>query len=83
MHASLYFLDYLGTQHRVPFACHGYASYLALSVLDRGYSPSMKREEAVALLRNCIAEVQQRLVISLSHFNAVIIDREGVKQLPL
>lgn len=31
----LYWLDYLGTMARVPFAAHGYGSYFALSLLDR------------------------------------------------
>jgi 20S proteasome subunit beta 4 len=80
--ASLFFLDYLGTQQRVAFACHGYASYLALSVLDRSYRADLSRDDALALLRACIEEVQHRLVISLPRFNAVVIDKDGIRDVP-
>ena len=34
---GLYFMDYLGSMVKVPFAAHGYSSYFALSTLDCHY----------------------------------------------
>jgi len=31
----IYWIDYIGTLTKVPFAAHGYGSYFALSLLDR------------------------------------------------
>lgn len=32
---ELYFMDYLASSVKVPFACHGYGGYLSLSIMDR------------------------------------------------
>lgn len=34
---ELYFMDYLASSMKVPFAAHGFGGYLSLSVLDRYY----------------------------------------------
>lgn len=34
---ELYFMDYLASSVKVPFACHGYGGYLSLSIMDRYY----------------------------------------------
>lgn len=32
---ELYFMDYLASSMKVPFAAHGYGGYLSLSIMDR------------------------------------------------
>lgn len=32
---ELYFMDYLASSVKVPFAAHGYGGYLSLSIMDR------------------------------------------------
>jgi 20S proteasome alpha/beta subunit len=68
--------------------------------MDKYWYPDITREEAIELLRKCIAEVKLResasasrddmalivLGIGLAYqftFNAVVIDKEGVSELPL
>ena len=34
---SLYFLDYLASLIKVPFAVHGYGGFFTLSIMDRYY----------------------------------------------
>lgn len=63
--SHLYWLDYLGTIARIPYAAHGYASYLTLSTLDRYHDPNMTVEEGLRLLRRCVNELEKRLVINL------------------
>nr|KAG5709609.1 hypothetical protein BaRGS_001659 [Batillaria attramentaria] len=36
---SLYFLDYLASIIKVPFAIHGYGAMFTLSIMDRYYKP--------------------------------------------
>ena len=36
---ELYYLDYLASMVKVPFAAHGYGSFFSLSVMDRYYKP--------------------------------------------
>lgn len=33
--AELYFMDYLASSVKVPFAAHGFGGYLSLSIMDR------------------------------------------------
>lgn len=34
---ELYFMDYLASSVKVPFASHGYGGYLSLSIMERYY----------------------------------------------
>jgi 20S proteasome alpha/beta subunit len=38
--AQLYFLDYLASMVKVPYAAHGYGGYFSLSIMDRLYRES-------------------------------------------
>ncbi len=53
----LYFIDYLSSSIKTPFAMHGYGQYFGLSICDRYYKESMNEDEAIHLLRLIIAEV--------------------------
>lgn len=37
---ELYFMDYLASMNKCPFAAHGYGSFFTLSILDRYYTES-------------------------------------------
>lgn len=78
---ELYFLDYLGTMSRMPFALHGYAGYISTSVFDRWYREDATLDEAVSLLTKAIAEVQRRLIINMPVFSVVLLDKNGIKHL--
>jgi len=80
---KLYWIDYLGTLADVPFAAHGYGAYFALSLLDRYHNPEASLEEGVEVLKRCIAEVQKRLIVSLPNFKARVVDKDGVRDVPL
>lgn len=53
----LYYMDYLASSIKVPFAAHGYGSYFCLSILDRLYHPQITKSEAVTILKKCMEEV--------------------------
>ena len=58
---GLYFMDYLASLMKVPFAAHGYGSFFTLSILDRWYKPNMNQDEALELLKRCMGEVSYML----------------------
>lgn len=60
---GLYFMDYLSSLVKVPFAAHGYGSYFTLSLLDRWYKPGMSENEALELLKSCMGEVSIILLL--------------------
>lgn len=41
---GLYYMDYLSSLAKAPFAAHGYGAFLTLSILDRHYRPGQRRE---------------------------------------
>lgn len=45
---SLYYIDYLGSMHKMNYAVHGYAAYFLLSVLDRLYTKDMTLEQVIS-----------------------------------
>lgn len=81
--ASLYWLDYLGTRADVPYACHGYASYFALSTMDRYHNPDGSLEDGLRLLRRCVNELEKRLVLSLGKFKVKVVGQSAFQRLPL
>ena len=40
---ELYYMDYLASLNKVPFGCHGYGSFFALSIMDRHYKPGISK----------------------------------------
>jgi 20S proteasome subunit beta 4 len=75
--AELYWIDYLGSCVKVPFACHGYAGYFCMGLLDRNYKANMTKEEALGLLKKCIQELKVRFVGNLPSFTVHIYNADG------
>lgn len=50
---------------------------------DRYHNPEASLEEGVETLKRCIAEVRKRLVIGLENFKARVVDKDGVREIPL
>uniref|UniRef100_A0A023FU65 Proteasome subunit beta n=1 Tax=Amblyomma parvum TaxID=251391 RepID=A0A023FU65_AMBPA len=79
---ELYYLDYLATMAKVPFAAHGYGAFFLTSVLDRYYRADMNEDEAVELLKKCVGEVQKRFLVNLPAFRVQIVDKDGIRDKP-
>ncbi|ESO11681.1 hypothetical protein HELRODRAFT_166696 [Helobdella robusta] len=80
--ANLYYMDYLGSLVKVPFATHGYSSFFSLSVMDCHYKPDMTQDEAMKLLQKCVDEITTRFIINLECFKVKIVDKDGIRELP-
>ncbi|CAG0921883.1 unnamed protein product [Notodromas monacha] len=78
---EIYFLDYLATLSKLPFVAHGYGGLFSLSVMDRYYKPDATKEEAVEIIKKCIKEVHQRLIINMPNFQLRCVDKDGVTDL--
>ena len=75
---ALFWLDEYGALQRVSYAAHGgMSSALLWSVLDRGYRPNLSLDEAVALLRECLQQLQARSMIASSQFCVKCLDATG------
>jgi 20S proteasome subunit beta 4 len=78
---SLYFIDYLASLQKLPFACHGYAGNFLLGLLDREYKADMTVDEAHALVLKCIEQLQTRMVLSQNKFTIKVVDANGIRVL--
>lgn len=84
--SALFWLDEYGALQRVSYAAHGHASTLLWSVLDRGYSSSKKMnlDQALALLKECLAQLKTRYLISTrAPFCVKCIDANGCRVIRL
>jgi 20S proteasome subunit beta 4 len=73
--AQLYYIDYLGTMHQVPFGVQGYASNFVLSIFDRHYKPTLTVDEGLQLAKMCVAELHTRFLIAQPDFVIKILER--------
>merc|ERR1712100_1003617 len=76
---SLYYLDYLASMQKVPYACHGYAGYFCSSTIDRYYTPNLSLEEGLDILRECVHEINTRFLMNAPKFTVKVIDKDGVR----
>jgi len=74
---SLYFLDYLGSLHRVKVGAHGYASYFALSIFDRYYHSDCSIDEGIQIIKQIIHELRQRFLLKIGAIQCKIVTEHG------
>ncbi|KAL2119260.1 hypothetical protein VTJ04DRAFT_6220 [Mycothermus thermophilus] len=79
---SLYWLDYLASLAKVPYAAHGYAQYYCLSLLDKHHHPDISLERGLELLKLCSEELKKRLPIDFKGLAVKAITKEGIKPIP-
>ncbi|BFY99351.1 hypothetical protein BsWGS_02391 [Bradybaena similaris] len=75
---SLYYLDYLASLNKLPFAIHGYGSLFALSIMDKYYLKDLDFEGAKGLLIKCLNEIQKRFIVNLGRFRLRVVDKDGI-----
>lgn len=78
----LFWIDYLGTGAEVSYGAHGYGEGFAIGFLDRYHKPNMSRELAIGLVKGALDAIQTRLIVGQNKFHMVIIDKDGVHNLP-
>eukprot|EP00934_Nitzschia_sp_Nitz4_P003767 Nitzschia sp. Nitz4//scaffold9_size221794//85197//86040//NITZ4_001342-RA/size221794-augustus-gene-0.89-mRNA-1//1//CDS//3329560989//3757//frame0 len=79
--ASLYYLDYLGTLHKVNHGAQGYAQHFCTPIYDKDWSPELSEQQAVDIIQKCIKEIQTRFMISQPNFIIKKVDKEGIQVL--
>lgn len=79
----LYFLDYLASLVELKYAAHGYGGFFSLSIMDRYHLDTMSVKEGYELLKKCVKEIQQRLIVNLPNFKVQVISKDGIKDLEI
>lgn len=78
---SLYWLDYLASCAKVPYAAHGYAQYYCLSILDKHHHPDISFEQGMKILRMCTDELQRRMPIDFKGMTVKLVKKDGIQDL--
>ncbi|KAL4906512.1 hypothetical protein BDW74DRAFT_150574 [Aspergillus multicolor] len=76
----LYWIDYLASLARVPYAAHGYAQYYCLSTLDKHHHPDITLDQGMKLLEMCTDELKRRLPIDYKGVLVKVITKDGVRE---
>ena len=76
---ELYWVDYLASSAKVPYAAHGYAQYYCLSILDKHHHPDIDFEQGMKILRMCTEELSRRLPIDFKGVFVKVITKDGVR----
>lgn len=80
--AELHYLDYLATSAKVPYGMHGYGAFFVMGLMDHIYKADATLDEGVHMMHQCVSEIQKRLVVNLPAFKLVVIDKDGMRELP-
>ncbi|KAL3157444.1 hypothetical protein ABBQ32_011915 [Trebouxia sp. C0010 RCD-2024] len=79
--ASLYWMDYLATMHKMNISGTGYGSYFVLAMLDKLWHQNLTEEEALQLHLKGVDEVKKRLVVAPPDFIIKVVDKNGIRDI--
>jgi 20S proteasome subunit beta 4 len=81
--AALYYMDYLASMAKVPFAAHGYASFFVSGLLDKVCKTKMNLDEVKEAMRACIKELGKRFLVNSEQWSFKIVDKDGARSIDL
>jgi 20S proteasome subunit beta 4 len=79
--ASLYWIDHLGTLHKMNLCGTGYGSFFALSLFDKMWHPELTQDEGLEMMKKGVAEVRKRLIVAPERFSVKVVTADGIKDL--
>jgi 20S proteasome subunit beta 4 len=80
---ALYYMDYLASMAKVPFAAHGYASFFVSGLLDRLCKSNMKLDEAREVMAACVKELSKRFLVNAEQWSFKVVDKDGARYIDL
>lgn len=80
---ELYWMDYLASLKKLPFAIQGHGQYFCNSTLDRYYRPDLSFEEAKVLMKKCVNLLKTRFIVNFTDFIYQVIDKNGIKEIEI
>lgn len=78
----IFWVDYLGTGCEVSYGAHGYGESFATGFLDRYHKPNLSKEQGVELVKCALDAIQTRVVVGQNRFQMILIDKDGIHNLP-
>ncbi|OQV14621.1 putative Proteasome subunit beta type-2 [Hypsibius exemplaris] len=78
---SLFFIDYLGTLAKMPFAVHGYAASFSFGLLDKALPAGHERAAGSGTTPVLHQRLYKRFILNIPKFKIHKIDKDGVTAL--
>lgn len=78
----LFWIDYMGTGAEVTYGAHGYGESFAIGFLDRYHKADLPRELAIELVKGALDAIQTRLIVGQNKFQMLLVDKDGLHNLP-
>ncbi|MFH4973605.1 hypothetical protein AB6A40_000314 [Gnathostoma spinigerum] len=76
-------VDYLGNgMADQRFLFRGFSGRFCYALLDKVYKKDMPVEQGIEAMKQCLREAKKRFVINLPSYQMLIIDKDGLRQLP-
>lgn len=63
--------------------CSSDRKHTVLVLIKYCYSPEMTEDEAYEVIKQCVFEVHSRLFVSLPNFFVKIINKDGIRDMPI
>ena len=76
-------MDYLATMHKVNSSGHGYSGMFSVSLFDKYWVPNMSKAQAIELVKKCVAEIQERLVVAPEKFLVKFVGKDGIEAITM
>lgn len=80
---ALYYIDYLASMTKIPFAVHGYASFFVSGILDKVCKADMTIDEVKSAMSNCLNEISKRFLVNTARYSIKMVDKTGVHVIEL
>lgn len=74
---SLYRMDYLAALSKVNYSACGYCAFFLMSLLDHAWKEGMDEEAGLALVKECMKEIQTRFLMQQKNFTVKFIYNSG------
>lgn len=79
---QLFWMDYLGSVIEVTYGANGFGEAMATGFLDRHHRSNMTKEQAIECVKGALDAITTRSMISQKIFHMVMVDKDGIHDLP-
>ncbi|XP_023165911.1 probable proteasome subunit beta type-2 isoform X2 [Drosophila hydei] len=78
---NLCFIDAHGASQSLNYSGHGIGHTICMSIFHMLWKPGLTIEGGQSIIRKCVAEIQNRLIVNLRHFEVYLVDKDGIRKL--
>lgn len=78
---NLHYIDMKGSAQSLNYSGHGIGNTISSSIFRTLWRPDINRDQAYEIVKKCVSEIQNRLVVNLRNFEVFVVDADGILQM--